>query len=213
VEDCVPYRETDATRAARDRRRVALVAAGVEVVAERGFAGATVQAVAGRAGLSASSVYTYFPARADLLTAVFREIASVELGHVREAAEPRPDDAPATAAQARLTRVVDTFARRALRRRRLARALLLEPADPAVEAERTLFAREYADLFGAIAAAGVASGELPAQDTRIVGAALVGAVASALTSPLAPLGEGVDPDALVATIVGFCLRGVVGAAA
>ena len=209
----MPYRETDATRAARDRRRAALVAAGVEVVAERGFAGATVQAVAARAALGASSVYTYFPARADLLTAVFREIAAAELAHVRQAAEPQPDDAPATAAQARLTRVVDTFARRALRRRRLARALLLEPTDPAVEAERTLFAREYADLFGAIASDGVESGELPTQDTRVVGAALVGAVAEALTSPLAPLRAGVDPDTLVATILGFCLRGVVGAAA
>ncbi len=209
----MPYRETDATRAARDRRRSALVRAGVDVVAERGFAGATVQAVATRAGLSASSVYTYFPARSDLLTAVFRQIASVELEHVRAAAEPRPDDQPATAARARLTRVVDTFARRALRRRRLARAILLEPADPAIEAERTLFSREHADVFDEIASAGVASGELPAQDTRIVGAALVGAVAAALTGPLAPLGEDVDPDALVATIVGFCLHGVVGAAA
>ncbi|GMA24300.1 hypothetical protein GCM10025864_20590 [Luteimicrobium album] len=209
----MPYRETDATRAARDRRRAALIEAGVEVVAERGFAGATVQAVATRAGLGPSSVYTYFPARADLLTAVFRAIASAELARVGEAAEPRTDDAPATAAQARLARVVNTFARRALRRRRLARALLLEPADPAVEAERTLFAREYADLFGAIASDGVASGELPAQDTRIVGAALVGAVAGALTSPLAPLVDGVDPDVLVATILGFCLQGVLGATA
>jgi AcrR family transcriptional regulator len=204
----VPYRETDATRATRDRKRTELVEAGLAVVADRGFAGTTIQAVAHRAGVSIGSFYTYFPARSDLLAAVFRAAADAELEQVRRAAEPRPADPAGTTAARRLGRIVDTFSRRALHRRRLARALLLEPADPAVEAERVRYARSYADLFAAVVGAGVATGELPAQDLSIVGPALVGAVAEALTGPLTPVGPDLDPDAVVATILGFCLHGV-----
>ena len=44
---------------------------------------------------------------------------------------------------------METFARRALRGPRLACALLAEPVDPAIEAERLAFRRAYRDVFAA----------------------------------------------------------------
>ena len=51
------------------------------------------------------------------------------------------------AATERIAAGVETFARRALRGRRLAWALLAEPVDPAVEAERLVFRRSYRDCW------------------------------------------------------------------
>uniref|UniRef100_UPI00259338B5 TetR/AcrR family transcriptional regulator n=1 Tax=uncultured Cellulosimicrobium sp. TaxID=307826 RepID=UPI00259338B5 len=132
----MPYRETPATRAARERKRDALLDAARTIVAEHGFAGASVQALAARAGVSTGGVYSYFPTKADLLVAVFRQAADVELDAVRAAAAARPDDPPGGGTAVRLARAVDTFARRALRGPTLAWALLLEPVDPAVDAAR-----------------------------------------------------------------------------
>src|SRR6266516_3259178 len=76
---------------------------------------------------------------------------------------------------------VATFARRALRGRRLAWALLAEPVDPAVEAERLVFRHAYADAFASALREGVAEGELPPQDPEFTAIALVGAIGEAMT--------------------------------
>jgi len=101
---------------------------------------------------------------------------------------------------------VETFARRALRGRRLAWALLAEPVDPAVEVERLQFRRAYAEVFAEAIAAGVAAGELPEQDAAFTATALVGAIGEALVGPLSPTHAEADADALVARLVTFCLR-------
>jgi len=217
----VPYRETPATRAARERKREALLDAARTIVAERGFAGASVQALASRAGVSTGGVYSYFPTKADLLVAVFRQAVDVELDAVRAAAAPQGDDPPDGSTVARLSRAVDTFARRALRGPTLAWALLLEPVDPAVDVARLEYRRAYAATFAGVVRDGVAAGELPEQDVDVVASALVGAIGEALTGPLSPLAAGgedgdgapADPDArdaVVATILRVCL-GAVGA--
>jgi AcrR family transcriptional regulator len=101
---------------------------------------------------------------------------------------------------------VETFARRALRGRRLAWALLAEPVDPAVEAERLIFRRAYRDVFAGLLEDGIASGELPDQDPELTAAALVGAIGEALVGPLSPTAAGGDPERLVHDLVTFCLR-------
>src|ERR671932_710476 len=103
----------------------------------------------------------------------------------------------------RPTERTEAFARRALRARRQAYALLAEPADPAVEAERLRFRRAHAEHFATIVAGGVESGELPPQNAQLAGAALVGALAEALVGPLSPVAPEADPDALVADLVAF----------
>ena len=98
----------------------------------------------------------------------------------------------------------EAFCRRALAAPTLAYAQLAEPVDPVVESERLRLRRGYRDVFAGVLADGVASGELGPHDTTTVAAALVGALGEALVGPLAAGTDG-RHDALVATLVDFCL--------
>ena len=73
-------------------------------------------------------------------------------------------DATGGSAAERIAAGIETFARRALAGRRLAWALLAEPVDPAVEAERLHFRHSYRDVIAEVLAEGIDSGELPDQD-------------------------------------------------
>jgi AcrR family transcriptional regulator len=90
--------------------------------------------------------------------------------------------------------VLVTFAQRALRRPRLAWALIAEPVDPLVDAERLAYRARYARLIADALREGIAAGELPAQNAELVAAALVGGCGEALVGPLSPL-AGVRPSA------------------
>lgn len=210
----MPYRATEATRYTRQRRSTTLLAEARAIVAADGFAAASIKAVAAAAGVSAGTVYTYFANREELLAAVFREAADGELAAVHQAvdaARSRGDDRAVAAAQ--LGALVDAFAHRAIRGRRLAWALLVEPVDPLIEAERLSYRRAYSDTVADIVARGVASGEFPPQEARIVGPGIVGAIGEALTGPLSPLNSGSTEsatftDQVVESIRTLCLRAV-----
>jgi AcrR family transcriptional regulator len=199
----MPYRPTERTEARRAAARDAIVAAARALIARGGYREAQVAAVAARAGVATGTVYRHFPSKADLFAEVFRQVSAGEVEATRAAA-----DQVAAGAAARLAAAIEAFARRALRARRQAYALLAEPVDPAVEAERLRFRRAHAEHFAAIVAAGVADGELPPQNADLAGAALVGALAEALVGPLSEVAPRDDPDALVADLVAFCLRSV-----
>jgi AcrR family transcriptional regulator len=194
----MPYRPTERTEAKRTATRERIVRAALELVARGGYREAQVAAVARRAGVATGTVYRHFPSKADLLTEVFRVASQREVDAVAQAG--------GETAQQRLAAAVETFARRALQGRRLAWALLAEPVDPAVEAERLQFRRAYADVFAAILAQGVAARELPPQDVAFTSAALVGAIGEALVGPLSPTHAATDADALVDRLITFCLR-------
>jgi AcrR family transcriptional regulator len=198
----VPYRPSARTEARRTAARERIVRAATELVAHGGYREAQVAAVAQRAGVATGTVYRHFPSKADLLTEVFRVASQREVDAVAEATA-----ASGTAAQ-RTTAAVETFARRALRGRRLAWALLAEPVDPAVEAERLQFRRAYAEVFARAIRDGIAAGELPAQDADLAATALVGAIGEALVGPLSPTAADGDHDALVAGLTTFCLRAI-----
>jgi AcrR family transcriptional regulator len=83
--------------------------------------------------------------------------------------------------------VLTTFARRALRNPRLAWALIAEPVDPLVDAERIAYRREYARLLGNGLREAIEAGEIPEQNVELTAAALVGGVGEALVGPLSPL--------------------------
>ncbi len=200
----MPYRATERTEATRAATRRRIVRAAHSLIAAGGYRAASVAAVAAQAGVATGTVYRHFPSKADLFAEVFRQVSQREVDEARAAA----DAAPGGAAIARLQAAIETFARRALRARRQAWALLAEPVDPAVEAERLVFRRAHATHFAAILADGIAAGELPEQDAALVGAALVGALGEALVGPLSPVAPRADPDALTATLVAFCLRSV-----
>jgi AcrR family transcriptional regulator len=198
------YRPTERTEARRTQTRATIVRAALELVAAGGYREAQVAAVAQRAGVATGTVYRHFPSKADLLTEVFRVASQHEVDAVAEATAAA-GGGEATAPE-RLTAAVETFARRALRGRRLAWALLAEPVDPAVEAERLQFRRAYAHVFAATIAEGIERRELPAQDPAFTATALVGAIGEALVGPLSPTHAATDPDALVANLIIFCLR-------
>jgi AcrR family transcriptional regulator len=196
----VPYRPTQRTEQRRARAREAIVRAATELVARGGYREAQVAAVARRAGVATGTVYRHFPSKADLLTEVFRAGSQREVDAVAAATDGH-DTAPA-----RLAAAVETFARRALAGRRLAWALLAEPVDPAVEAERLRFRRAFAEVFAAALRDGVAAGELPPQDAELTATAMVGAIGEALVGPLSPTAPAADPEALIAGLITFCLR-------
>lgn len=202
----MPYRPTQLTEARSAATRERIVGAAHALIARGGYREAQVAAVAAGAGVATGSVYRHFPSKAELFAEVFRRASRRELDATRAAAE-----AAGGAASQRLAAAVETFARRALRGRRLAWALLAEPVDPAVEAERLAFRRAYAAGFAEVLREGVAAGELPAQNVELTAAALVGALGEALVGPLSWVGgmdHDVDADALVADLVTFCLRSV-----
>jgi AcrR family transcriptional regulator len=196
----VAYRSTERTEARRTAARDRIVRAALALVARGGYREAQVAAVAKRAGVATGTVYRHFPSKADLLTEVFRVASQHEVDAVAAATA---DEGPAAQ---RIAAATETFARRALRGRRLAWALLAEPVDPAVEAERLQFRRAYAEVFATAIRHGIAAGELPEQDAAFTATALVGAIGEALVGPLSPTGAETDPDALVAALITFCLR-------
>jgi AcrR family transcriptional regulator len=198
----VPYRPTERTEARRTAARERIVRAATELVARGGYREAQVAAVAQRAAVATGTVYRHFPSKADLLTEVFRVASQREVDAVAAAT------AQAGSATQRTAAAVETFARRALRGRRLAWALLAEPVDPAVEAERLQFRRAYAEVFAGAVRAGVAAGELPAQDADLAATAMVGAIGEALVGPLSPTAAEADDDALIAGLITFCLRAI-----
>jgi AcrR family transcriptional regulator len=167
-------------------------------MAEGGYASAGVQAVAGRAGVAVGTLYRYFPSKGDLFAEAFRRASQRELDVVVEVGEA--DGRPAAE---RIEAAVEAFARRALAGPVLAYALLAEPVDPAVEAERLRFRTGYRDAFAGVLEDGVRDGELRPHDTRTVAAALVGALGEALVGPLSTANGDGSKESLVATLVQF----------
>jgi AcrR family transcriptional regulator len=196
----VPYRPTERTRARLAAARETIVEAAMAQLAEGGYASASVVAVARRAGVATGSVYRHFPSKSDLFAEVFRRASQAEVDRLKGMTvrgEP--------VAQ-RLAAWVEAFVRRALAEPVRAYALIAEPIDPVVEAERLVFRRAYADLFAGALRDGIARGELPAHDPDLVAAAIVGALAEALVGPLARRDAGAD--ALVAGLQTFVLSAV-----
>ena len=196
----MPYRPTRRTEARKAATREQILAAALNQIAEGGYASAGVQRVAGRAGIAVGTVYRHFPSKGALFADAFRRASQRELDVVIRASA-----ADGRSAAERLGTAVEAFSRRALAGPVLAYALLAEPVDPAVEAERLRFRTGYRDAFARVLDDGVRDGELRPHDTRVVAAALVGALGEALVGPLSTA-NGSDPnkEALIATLVQFC---------
>jgi AcrR family transcriptional regulator len=161
-------------------------------------------AVASRAGVAVGTVYRHFPSKSELFAEVFREASQREVDAMADAAAASKN----ASAVDRVAAGVVTFARRALANRRLAWALLAEPVDPAVEAERLQFRHSYRDILAEVLADGVGSGELPDQDPVASAAALVGAIGEAMVGPLSPTANGADPNAAIESLVNVCIRAI-----
>jgi AcrR family transcriptional regulator len=208
------YRSTERTEARLARTRARIIRAARELIAEGGYVAAQVAPVAERAGVAVGTVYRHFPSKSELFAEVFREASQHEVDAMREAIR-----ASSGSAAERIAAGIETFARRAMRGRRLAWALLAEPVDPAVEAERLHFRHSYRDLMAEVISQGIAGGEIPDQDVEATSAALIGAIGEAMVGPLSPTHSSNgsrlaarprinDPDALIASLVNFCTRAI-----
>jgi AcrR family transcriptional regulator len=202
----MPYRATEETEARRAATRRRVVDAARQLIARGGYQEARVAAVAARAGVATGTVYRHFPSKADLFAEVFRSVSQREVDAARAAADAARDGP----ASARLRAAIEAFCHRALRARRQAWALLAEPVDPAVEAERLVFRHAHAAHFAEILRDGIAAGEMRARDPDLAAAALVGALGEALVGPLSPVGphDGAAADTVVADLAAFCLAAV-----
>ena len=85
-----PARRSQGER--RAATRAALIAAGRELFATKGFAGAGREEIVERAGVTRGAMYHHFPSKEDLFLAVYEAVEADVLAHVVAAAAPAKDD-------------------------------------------------------------------------------------------------------------------------
>ncbi|MCP5161312.1 MAG: TetR/AcrR family transcriptional regulator [Hahellaceae bacterium] len=211
------YRDTEKTRSKREEIRTRILQATHELVVSGGFRNTTIQAVSEQAGIATGTVYKHFPSKAELFSEVFRRATQKEVDKVAQAIVGQEN------VLLRLQRAIRCFAHRAIQSRGLAWALIAEPVDPVVDADRLEFRQAYAALFSDLIREGIAKQEIPLQSASVTSAAIVGSLAEALVGPLAPppptlqtndrtLPSQQTEDALIDNIIRFCLQAVTGCA-
>jgi AcrR family transcriptional regulator len=163
--------------------RQRLLDAAQDLIEQGGYGAASVVAIAERAGVAAGTLYRHFASKEELFVEVFRAVCGREERAMRAAAAELPDAPAAKVLETVLTR----FAQRALSNPRLAWALIAEPVDPLVDAERLAYRERYAALIAESLRRGIEAGELPEQNVALTAAALVGGCGEALVGPLSPL--------------------------
>ena len=199
------YRPTEKTLSRKAEVRQRLLGSSLGLVSTGGFCSLTIAAAASDAGMATGAVYKHFESKAHLCVEVFRIATEREVAVVREAT------LSAGTPSERLQHAIEAFAVRALRNPRLAFALIAEPVDALVDAQRLRYRQAYADVFEQLVLQGIASGEFAAQPASVSAAALVGVIAESLVGPLSwPVADRQQlaaPD-LIAAIQAFCLRAV-----
>jgi AcrR family transcriptional regulator len=186
--------------------RSRLLAAARSVIEERGYRAASVLAIAERAGVASGTLYRHFPSKQDLFVEVFRAACAGEEEAMWTAGRAM---GPAATEVDRLEQVLGTFARRALRRPRLSWALIAEPVDPRVDAERLAYRARYTAFVAEALSSAVAAGEVGALDVAFTAAAVVGGCGEALVGPLAPSAGAIeDEEGVVASLRAFVRRAV-----
>lgn len=205
------YRETEKMRQRKAQTRQRILDCAYRLVFEGGFRNAQVTQVAKLAGVATGTIYRHFDSKEELFAEIFRNATEREVSKVAE------DLARPGNATERLDYALRRFADRALSGPVMAWALIAEPVDPRVEAERLVYRRAYAELFQLAINEGVNEGSLPAQDAHHSSTCLVGAISECLVGPLSPAQTDGDralapenTDPLVETIVRFCIQGLTG---
>ena len=181
--------------------RARLILSAAEVVDEGGYGSASVAAIADRAGLATGALYRHFSSKADLFVELFRRAAQHQLDTMSSAAADHESFID------KLDAVLASYAGVALANRRLTWALVYEPVDPLVDAERLACRRHYCGQMARLIQGAIAAGEIPEQDPDLTAAAIVGALAEALVGPVHPLAsQDVKEAEIVDGIVRFCRR-------
>lgn len=190
-----------ALRGAGTRER--LVRAAAAVVEEAGYGAASVAAIAERAGAATGALYRHFPSKAALFVDLFRRAAEYQLDAMYAAAAAHEGFVD------KLDAVLRTYATGALANPRLTWALVYEPVDSLVDAERLTYRRRYREDMADLIREAIAADEIPAQNADLTAAAVVGAMAEALVGPISPLAsQQVGEAEIVDGIVRLCRRAI-----
>lgn len=197
------YRRTENVVRRLAARHDAILAAAAALATEAGINAVQIAPVAERAGIAAGTVYRYFPSKIELVAALVASVSERELTAMRRAADAAPG--PLSALAAALT----TFAARALENRKLAFALIAEPADADTGAARLSYRAALAGEVAQRLGAAMKAGYVPAQNIGATAPALVGALAEGLVGPLATAaGDAAQMREAVQTLTLFALRAV-----
>jgi AcrR family transcriptional regulator len=197
------YRRTERVEEQLQDKRDRILQTVRQVVGEVGFRGAQIAMVAEAAGVATGTIYRHFPSKGELFAEALALNAQHEL-HVVAAVAEVEGQAPS-----RLADALRVFAERAVRARRLAWAMLAEPAEPEVDAARLVYRRAFAGVFEKLIRDGMLHGDFPAQDAAASAACVMGALAEGLVGPLAPEAPDLaDTRTLVDAIIVFCLQAV-----
>ena len=173
------YRRTERVIRRQAERHDAIVSAAGEAASEGGMAAVQIAPVAARAGIASGTVYRYFQSKTELIGALVASSAEREIAAVQRAAAAAPGPLSALAA------AVATFAARGLRDRRLAWAVIAEPADADTDAVRLAYRTALASEFEALIGTAIAGGHLESDAAQAV-PALLGVLIEGLVGPLAP---------------------------
>src|ERR1700694_2259970 len=155
------YRRTERVLQHLAARHDAIIVAARAIASEQGLGAVQIVPVAQRAGIAAGTVYRYFPAKTDLVQALIEAVSAGEIAAFRRAADAAPGPLSALAAG------LVTIAARALRHRRLARAVSGEPVDAAVDALRLAGRQALATEIETRIRAAIAGGHLPEQNAAV----------------------------------------------
>jgi AcrR family transcriptional regulator len=158
------YRRTPSVVTRLEDNRARILAAARALVAEGGWRHAHVATVAEKAGVATGTVYRYFPSKAELFAEVLAIVSSRERDVI--AAIVDGDGTPAT----RLRGAVQAFSKRALKGRRLAHAMIVEPCEPEIDEARLEWRAALGEEFVRLIRIGQQQGAFRDCDPRIAGA-------------------------------------------
>ncbi len=201
------YRQTEKTKARQQEVHQAIIDATLALLTKNGFAAVSIRAVAKQAGMATGSVYKHFASKAELCAKVFRLASEKELARV--VAETQGKENPTL----RLQKSVRGFSERAIKQPKLSYALIAEPVDTSVDAERIKLRQDYANAFAALIKQGIALREFVDQQADVSAAALVGIISETLVVPLSRQNTKLPAKRqaeLIQSIEALCLRALCG---
>ena len=193
-----------------EARPAEIVAAALEVFAERGFQAARLEEVAKRAGVSKGALYLYFETKADLFRAVVTDAISPNLEHVKGLAS-----APVPFEQA-VRMGVGMLAGKVVTDRRITGVVKLVIAESRNHPELATIWHETVvepglQLMSGLIAAAQARGEVRAGDPRLFAFGLMGPMVLSMVwrETFEPVGaEAIDVAALADQHLDTVLKGM-----
>ncbi len=198
------YRRTEKVETRQADKRADILDAARNQIAQHGFGGASMNAIAREANVATGTIYRYFENKDALFIATYKLLGEKEMEVIhRIAVAPTPLNAID-----RLSLAIRTFISRAMKSRRLSASLIGEPVSPQIDAARIEMRELHTSIYERIITDGIKSGCLQKQDARISASAIAGAIVSVMAGPLSPENRPIDADEMgkaADALVSFCV--------